>query len=112
MKIRSPALVAFVLALFRAAASSLPAQTTIVFSNGENNTTPQATTTANPLTLTIASGAATQSGAISGNGSVTQTGGGALTLSGANTYTGGTVISGGTLVISADGQLGASSGSL
>jgi fibronectin-binding autotransporter adhesin len=49
---------------------------------------------------------------VSGGGSVTKTGTGTLTLTGANTYSGGTTLAAGTLSISADNNLGASSGGI
>ncbi|ETN82862.1 hydrolase, alpha/beta domain protein [Necator americanus] len=54
----------------------------------------------------------TASGAISGTGQVQQIGTGVTVLSGVNTYTGGTTISAGTLQVSADSNLGASTGAL
>ncbi|RIJ31354.1 autotransporter-associated beta strand repeat-containing protein [Henriciella algicola] len=54
----------------------------------------------------------TLSNVISGTGSISKSDTGTLTLTGANTYSGGTTISGGTLSVSADNNLGASSGTL
>lgn len=51
-------------------------------------------------------------GNISGTGAVSKAGSGTLTLSGTNTYSGGTTVSGGTLQVSADANLGDTSGSL
>lgn len=74
------------------------AQSTVTYVNGEASNTPRVTTPANPLTLSLASGNATEAGAISGNGTVTKTGAGTLTLSNAgNSFTGGITVSGGTL---------------
>ncbi len=54
----------------------------------------------------------TLSNIISGTGSISKSDSGTLTLSGANTYSGGTTITDGTLSVSADNNLGASSGTL
>ena len=54
----------------------------------------------------------TVSGTINGDGGLNKTGTGTLTLSGTNTYLGGTKISGGAISVSADANLGASSGVL
>eukprot|EP01034_Spumella_vulgaris_P015201 gene15201-19413_t len=57
--------------------------------------------------------ATTFSGLISGAGSLRKTGNSTLTLThSANSYSGGTIIADGTVSVSADGQLGASSGPL
>ncbi|AZO78549.1 hypothetical protein BLM15_13670 [Bosea sp. Tri-49] len=56
--------------------------------------------------------AATISSVVSGAGSVVKEGSGTLTLTGENTYTGGTTISDGAISISAEGNLGATSGTL
>ncbi|KKB07435.1 hypothetical protein VE26_11735 [Devosia chinhatensis] len=58
------------------------------------------------------SDALTFGGTISGSGVVSKVGGGTLTLSGNNTYSGGTTVSAGTLAVSADANLGDTSGSL
>jgi autotransporter-associated beta strand protein len=80
------------------AALPLSAQTTITFEDGQPDYTDGHTTTAaDPLTFTLADGAATQSGLIDGDGSLTKTGAGSLALTEANTYSGGTTITGGTL---------------
>lgn len=73
------------------------ARAQIVYTDGQTDTTARTTTAGSPLTLTIASGTATQSGVISGDGSITKTGDGTLRLTGSNSYTGGTTISAGTL---------------
>lgn len=52
------------------------------------------------------------SGTISGFGSVEQSGSDTLTLNGTNTYSGGTTINSGTLAVSADANMGNTSGSL
>lgn len=67
----------------------------------------------NNATLSFSrSDALTFGGNISGTGAVSMAGGGTLTLSGSNTYSGGTTVSAGTLQVSADANLGDSSGSL
>ena len=58
------------------------------------------------------SNAYTFDGVISGAGSFVQMGAGTTTLTATNTYTGGTTISGGTLAVSADANLGDTSGGL
>ncbi|MCF3649356.1 autotransporter-associated beta strand repeat-containing protein [Opitutaceae bacterium LMO-CP1] len=58
------------------------------------------------------SGSHALSGDISGSGSLAKIGSGTLTLSGTNTYQGGTTVSAGTLTVSADANLGATSGAL
>ncbi|MBT5901851.1 MAG: hypothetical protein HOH58_07055, partial [Opitutaceae bacterium] len=67
-------------------------------------------------TLTGSSYSFTDAGSVSANlagpGSVTKSGAGTVTLSGTNTYSGGTTVSGGTLAISADANLGDTSGGL
>ncbi|HEV2513539.1 autotransporter domain-containing protein [Bosea sp. (in: a-proteobacteria)] len=55
---------------------------------------------------------ATISSVVSGGGIVVKTGEGTLTLTGENTYTGGTRIAEGAISISAEGNLGATSGAL
>ncbi len=86
-------------------ASTLNAQTTITYTNAENNGTAIDTSPDNHV-LTIDSGSATQSGVISGTGTVTKTGLGTLTLSGNNTYEGGTFINEGTLSLGDVNALG------
>lgn len=51
-------------------------------------------------------------GIVSGAGNLEQRGAGTLTLTGANTYLGGTVLDAGTISVSADANLGATSGAL
>ncbi|HYC72533.1 MAG TPA: autotransporter-associated beta strand repeat-containing protein [Opitutaceae bacterium] len=82
------------------------AQTTITYTNGQNDSTNYDSNALGDLTLTIASGAATQSGILSGYGNIYKTGGGALTLTGVNTYSGPMTISAGTLALSGSGTLG------
>jgi fibronectin-binding autotransporter adhesin len=74
-----------------------PAQTTVTYTNGETGSTARTTTFADPLTLTITSGSATESGAISGDGSLTKTGAGTLIYSGTPSYLGATSVDAGTL---------------
>ncbi|MFK5924114.1 MAG: autotransporter domain-containing protein [Verrucomicrobiota bacterium] len=74
--------------------------------------------TARAITLNAAGGTfltgadLTHSGVISGSGSLTKTGSSTLTLSGSNSYLGGSLLNGGTLSVSADNNLGDSSGGL
>jgi len=89
------------------------AQQTITYTNGANDSSPIAITSAtNPTTLTIASGNATQSGIISQTGgsyAVAKAGAGLLMLTGTNTYTSLTTISAGDLAIGAGGSIADSS---
>lgn len=89
-----------------ALAPAARAQTTITYTDTQVSTTARTTTSANPLTLTLASGTATESGVISGTGSLTKTGAGTLKLGATNTYTGGTFLNAGTIELSADNALG------
>ncbi|KKK80070.1 hypothetical protein LCGC14_2827170, partial [marine sediment metagenome] len=69
----------------------------------------------NDVTLNVATGGATQSGPIGETGGsfgVTKTGSGTLTLTGNNSYAGGTTINGGIIAVSADANLGATTGAL
>ncbi|MBQ3349022.1 MAG: autotransporter-associated beta strand repeat-containing protein [Thermoguttaceae bacterium] len=66
-----------------------------------------AISTANALTIDVASGAeATLGKVVSGNGSLVKDGAGKLTLSAKNTYTGGTTVNNGTLELGATGETG------
>jgi autotransporter-associated beta strand protein len=60
------------------------------------------------ITLSVASGAASQTGVISGTASVTKSGAGLLSLTGTNTFSGGTILSAGTLSLGSTGALGSS----
>lgn len=67
---------------------------------------------ANSLTVT-GTGNTTLSGNIAlGTGSLTKNGAGTLTLSGTNSYSGGTQLNSGTVAVSADANLGASTGTV
>lgn len=78
------------------------AQTTINYSDLENNSSPLTTTAEPPyylpLYLEVLSGSATQSGQITGDGGIEKTGTGTLTLSGITSFTGETVVAAGTLI--------------
>jgi fibronectin-binding autotransporter adhesin len=99
--------------LFTLAAFAVPtiAQTTVPYANNDNNASDY-NTTSNKLTLTIASGSATQSGVISGSGSVDKTGAGTLIVTAANTHTGGTTVSAGTLQLGNGGSTGSITGNI
>lgn len=90
------------------------AQQTIIYNNGDNDSSPIIITSGtNPTTLTISSGSATQSGTISESGTVAavvKAGGGSLTFAGTNNYSGGTTISDGTLAIGSGGSVANSAG--
>ena len=63
-------------------------------------------------TTSTGSNAYTFNGVISGAGSFVQMGAGTTTLTATNSYSGGTTISAGTLAVSADANLGNTSGGL
>ncbi len=80
------------------------AQQTIYYTNGMVNSNPiYITNGANPTTLNIVSGSATQSGAIiqygGVSGAIYKTGAGTVVLTSTNSYAGGTMIEGGTLAV-------------
>ncbi len=84
-------------------APSAFAQSTINYADGDVDTTGYSTSAPNnPLTLSVATGSATQSGNLTGSGSVIKAGVGALTLNGTNDYLGGTTLGAGTLRIESD----------
>lgn len=84
-------------------APSALAQSTINYADGAVDTTAYSTSAPNnPLTLSVATGSATQSGNLTGSGSVIKAGVGALTLNGTNDYLGGTTLGAGTLRIESD----------
>jgi len=91
---------------------TLRAQTTVTYTNGDNNSANLSTVTGTPLELTIASGTATQSGVISGDaddGGIIKTGAGTLILAGdgnGNPFYGGTTLAAGALELGAAGVLG------
>lgn len=85
-------------------------QTTITYLSGTTDSTSYSTTPPDgPLTLSIASGTATQSGALTGTGGIIKEGAGSLTLSGSNGYEGGTVLNAGTLRLGDFDSLGSGS---
>jgi fibronectin-binding autotransporter adhesin len=91
----------------------------IVFSNNSTLRYGAGFASARSLTLNGVGGtldtngnAAQLSGVIGGAGALTKTAAGVLTLTGANTYAGGTVINGGALQVSANNNLGATTGGL
>lgn len=88
-------------------ASPLQAQTSFVYTNGQDHSGSLITTPADPLELWAGGGVtATQNGVISGSGNVTKNGEGTLVLGPANTFTGGTVLNAGTLGLGSNNALG------
>jgi autotransporter-associated beta strand protein len=103
---KSTLVAAFILSLLIALAPPpVFAQTTVAFTNDQVDPTDYDTSSGG-LTLTIATGTATQSGAISGTGSITKSGAGTLTLTANNTFSGGAALTGGTLALGSSGALG------
>ncbi|MFA6288056.1 MAG: autotransporter-associated beta strand repeat-containing protein [Opitutaceae bacterium] len=104
----SPSTVVTLLAALAGFLAPLPlsAQTTVTYTDTQISTTARATTPADPLTFTIASGTATENGVVSGTGSLTKTGAGTLRLGATNTYTGGTFVNAGTIELGANNALG------
>jgi autotransporter-associated beta strand protein len=85
----------------------LSAQTTIDYAPSENQTTPLDTSgAANPTSLNVDLGEATQSGAITGTGAIIKTGAGALILDADNDYSDGTTLEAGTLRLATFTALG------
>ena len=86
--------------------AQLAAQTTVTYTNGQNDLTNRTTNAPNdPTTLTIASGGARQTGNITGTGGVIKTGAGTLYFfGGENTYSGSTTISNGILAMNTEIQ--------
>ena len=84
------------------------AATAGTINNATGGGTPALTIGANNTAVTISGQIKNTTGTLS----VVKTGTGAMTLSGANTYAGGTTINGGAIVITLDGNLGATTGTL
>lgn len=105
---RSFRLCVLLLAGYGLCAAPVLGQTTITYTSGTTDSTSYSTSPPDdPLTLSIASGTATQSGALTGTGGIIKAGAGDLTLSGSNSYSGGTVLNEGTLRIGGYDSLGA-----
>jgi autotransporter-associated beta strand protein len=85
---------------------------TLQIGNGGGTGSLTGNITNNGLFIINRSNAYTFGGAISGTGSFVQMGAGTTTLTATNTYSGGTTISAGTLAVSADANLGNTSGGL
>ena len=95
------------IAALSSVASPIQAQTSFVYTNGQNHSGSLTTTPADPLELWTGGGVSgTQSGVISGSGIVTKEGEGTLILGSANTFTGGAILNAGTLGLGADNALG------
>src|SRR5690348_9257563 len=95
-------------ALVLAAHPVMGAQT-VDYADGENNPLNYVISgTSDPLTLSVATGSATQSGVLSGTGAVIKEGNGSLTISATagNTYEGGTTLNAGTLRVADFDPLG------
>ncbi|MFH0295770.1 autotransporter domain-containing protein [Bradyrhizobium sp. 31Argb] len=71
-----------------------------------------ATLTGGVATIDTNGLSATWSGVLSGTGSLAKSGAGSLALTGSNSYAGGTFLNGGTLQVTADSNLGATTGGL
>jgi len=91
--------------------AALPAgaQVTITYYDENFDTNVYVTTApADPTTLYIAAGTATQKGMLTGSGSIIKSGAGTLILSGNNTYSGETTLAGGTLRLASANAIGTS----
>jgi fibronectin-binding autotransporter adhesin len=85
---------------------------TLQIGNGGGTGSLASNVTNNGLFIINRSNAYTFNGVISGTGSFVQMGAGTTTLTATNTYSGGTTITAGTLAVSADANLGSTSGGL
>ncbi len=82
-------------------------QTTVTYTSGTTDAASYSTSPPDdPLTLTIASGTATQSGDLTGTGGIIKAGAGELSLTGSNSYGGGTILDEGTLRLDGASPLG------
>jgi autotransporter-associated beta strand protein len=93
-------------------ATPISSGATLQIGNGGGTGSLTGNVTADGLFIINRSNAYTFGGVISGAGSFVQMGAGTTTLAATNTYSGGTTISAGTLAVSADANLGNTSGAL
>ncbi len=85
---------------------------TLQLGDGTSNGSVTGAIVDNGILVLNPTGAQTFSNVVTGTGSLRKIGTGTATLSGTNTYSGGTTISAGTLAVSADTNLGATTGGL